>query len=191
MILGSHNSWSYLPSKKWWMSPFKFTAKCQDVDIYHQYFDYNVRCFDLRVRFNKKGELILAHGSMEYKYSKHYILLDLAFLNSKKDVYIRILHEVRNKKQYSEISKSKFIEFCDEIKNKFPNLKFWCGRNLYNWEIDYKFDIEPSCEEKYSSVCSPKLIDDWYPRLYAKRNNPKLKTDKEILLIDFVNYYKL
>ena len=37
----------------------------------------------------------------------------------------------------------------------------------------------------------PRIIDDWYPRIYAKLNNKrniKLGTDKDILLIDFVNY---
>ena len=65
MIVGSHNSWSYLPSKKWWMAPFKFMAKCQDLNIIEQY-EIGVRCFDLRVRFNKKGEFILGHGFMQY-----------------------------------------------------------------------------------------------------------------------------
>lgn len=189
MILGSHNSWSYLTPKKWWMKPFAFTAKCQDEDIYSQNFSYGVTCFDLRVRFNKKGELILAHGFMEYKYSKDFLMQDLAFLNSRRNVCVRILHEVRNKEQYSNSPTSKFIEFCKELEEKFPDIKFWCGRNLYNWEVDYEFSYNPSCEELYSSVCSPKLIDDWYPRLYAKRNNKKIKsTDKDILLVDFVNY---
>lgn len=29
MILGSHNSWSYLPVRKWWMRPIAFMARCQ------------------------------------------------------------------------------------------------------------------------------------------------------------------
>ena len=53
MILGSHNSWSYLPPKHWWMWPIHFMAKCQRVDIREQYEKYGVRCFDLRVRWKK------------------------------------------------------------------------------------------------------------------------------------------
>ena len=40
-------------------------------------------------------------------------------------------------------------------------------------------------------MCDPRLIDDWYPRLFAKVNNKEIVkkgTDKDILLIDFVNY---
>lgn len=191
MILGSHNSWSYLPSKKWWMKPFTFIAKCQDKNILTQNLLYNVNCFDLRIRFNKKGKIVIAHGFMEYKYSKEDLIKDLNFLNLKNCVVVRILHEVRTKKQYTKESTSRFINFCIAAQQMFPNIKFWCGRNLYNWNIEYNFSYNPSCEEKYSSVCSPKLIDDWFPRLFAKYNNKKILkegTDKDILLIDFVNY---
>lgn len=191
MIVGSHNSWSYLPSKKWWMAPFKFIAKCQDLNIIEQY-EIRVRCFDLRVRFNKKGEFILGHGFMQYDISIDELLEDLKWLNSKEDtVYIRILHEVRNKHQYTTSSIAKFKYLCTELVTAYPNLIFWCGRNLYNWEVDYEFTNNPSCEEKYSSVCAPKLIDDWYPRWFAKKNNTDILykgTNKDILLIDFVNY---
>lgn len=83
-----------------------------------------------------------------------------------------------------------FSNFCKEIEEKFPNIKFWCGRSLYGWIEEYVFQNNPSCEEKYSSVCKPNLIDDWWPWLFAKRNNKKILkqgTDKDILLIDFVN----
>lgn len=190
MILGSHNSWSYLPSKKWWLTPFKFMSKCQDVDIVTQYFKYGVRCFDLRIKFDKNNNPIIAHGAMIYKYSENNLYEDLSFINSVGGI-VRILHEVRSKKEYTLTSRKHFINFVIKLQHTYPNIKFWCGRNLYNWEIDYEFSYKPTCEEKYSSVCKPRLIDDWYPRLFAFRNNKKIKkvgTDKDILLIDFVNY---
>lgn len=189
-ILGSHNSWSYLPVKRWWMVPFRFTARCQDLSIIEQY-NLGVRCFDLRVRFNKKGELLVCHGFIKYNIDKEGLYSDLEWLSDKKDVYIRLLHEARNKKQYNSLSIKKFREFCKDVLNKFPNIKFWNGINLYNWTYDFAFYHNPSCEEKYSSVCDPRLIDDWYPRLFAKVNNKEIVkkgTDKDILLIDFVNY---
>ncbi len=190
MILGSHNSWTYLKPKKWWMKLIGFTAKCQEANIYEQYTTYNTKCFDLRVKFDKKGNLIIAHGLIEYDIDKEQLLNDLKWLNDKGDVSIRILHEVRNKRSYTKENINKFVKLCNELINKFSNLKFWCGKNLYNWENDYTFKYSPSCEEKYSSVCSPKLIDDWYPKWFAKRKNNEIKklgTDKDILLIDFVN----
>ena len=59
-----------------------------------------------------------------------------------------------------------------------------------NYELDYNFDYEPSEEGVYSSVQDPKIIDDWFPWIFAKINNKKTfkkGTDKDILAIDFVN----
>jgi hypothetical protein len=74
------------------------------------------------------------------------------------------------------------------LKLTFPNLKFICGRELPSWD---KIADVPELEliEKYSSVCPPKIIDDWWPWLYAKLHNKKNKekySDKN-LLIDYVN----
>lgn len=189
MILGSHNSWTYLKPKKWWMKAIKFTAKCQKYDIETQYEKYGVKCFDLRIKFVDDVPVI-AHGPVQYKYNLDELVEDLKYLNEKGDVYLRILHEVRNKKEYTEEAVEQFKGFCEDLIIMFPNLKFWCGRNLYNWVVDFKFKYDPSCEELYSSVCSPKYIDDWYPLIYAKlhnKKNIKKGTDKDILLIDFVN----
>lgn len=190
MIIGSHNSWTYLKPKRWWMKLISFTARCQDFNIINQYYNLGVKCFDLRVRF-KNNNLIVAHGIIEYNISKEELLSNLEWMNKFDNIYVRIIHEARNKKQYTEESVKEFIKFCSELETKFKNIKFWCGKNLYNWTNDYTFNYNPSCEEKYASVCSPKIIDDWYPRWFAKKNNKKIikeGTDKDILLIDFVNY---
>jgi hypothetical protein len=190
MILGSHNSWTYLKPKKWWMKLMSFTVRCQNRHIYDQYYKYGVRCFDLRVRFNSDGKAIISHGIIEYDFDEESLMNDLRWLNYKGDVAVRILHEARRKSQYNELTRDMFVWFCDALEEEFPNIKFWCGRNLYNWNVDYVFDYNPSCEEKYASVCPPKFIDDWFPKLYAwimNKRNKKKGTDKDILLIDFVN----
>jgi hypothetical protein len=172
------------------MKLIAFTAKCQDYDITDQYEKCDVRCFDLRVRFDAEGNPIICHGIVEYKHNVADLMGWLRWLDSKGDVVVRVLHEARNEKQYNELTKDLFIWFCGTLEEEFPNIKFWCGKNLYNWEVDYEFSYDPSCEEKYASVCPPKLIDDWYPRLYATIMNDRNKekgTDKDILLIDFVN----
>ena len=92
--------------------------------------------------------------------------------------------------QFPKFNRSMFKNLCGLFKLKYRNIKFWCGRNLYNWEVDYDFGEEPTCEENYSSVSNPKYIDDWFPYIYAKFNNKKIRqkgTEKDILLIDFVN----
>lgn len=191
MVIGSHNSWSYLPADNWLLRPFEFIARCQNVDIKTQYEEYGVRCFDLRVLFDNHGVVSIAHGFMKFKIDYQQLGDHLKFINDKGDCYVRLIHEVRRKSQYTEDAKKYFCTFCQYVESKYTNIKWWCGRNLYNWEFDYDFGPEPSCHEDYSSVSKPKLIDDWWPWLYAKFNNKKIiekGTDKEILLIDFVNY---
>lgn len=189
MKLASHNSWSYLSPKKWWMKLLRFTARCQDVDIKTQYEKYGVRCFDLRLKF-KNDAPVIVHNIVEYDIDSVGLSKDLEWLNSKKDVYIRIILDIRNKKEYTLKQKTLFIDFCTNAEKNFPWIKFWCGEGISDKKVLYKFIYSPSCEEKYSSVCSPKWIDDWYPRFYAWKNNKKLKekgTDREFLMIDFVN----
>lgn len=190
MVLQSHNSWSYVRPKKWWLRPFAFVAKCQSVPIYVQYLDYSVRSFDLRVRFDKNGNAVFAHGYMEFDISYDDLIDDLKFINSRKDCTVRVIHEVRNEKQYTKESIEHFKVFCAALEASFPNIKFYKGMNLYNYQVDYEFDYKPSEEGKYSSVCKPNIIDDWFPWLFARFNNKKILKEGskyDILSIDFVN----
>ena len=188
-ILGSHNSWSYMPVRRWWMRPIAFMARCQRVDIRKQY-EMGVRCFDLRIRSGRDGELLVAHGCVTYEIGLFQLDVWLSWLNRKGDVMVRIIHEVRNRKQYTERARVLFADSCDYFVHKYQSIRFWCGRNLYNWQRDYDFINDPTCEEKYASVCSPKWIDDWWPLRFAKLYNHEIRergTDKDVLLIDFVD----
>ena len=188
MVIGSHNSWSFLKPRKWWMRLLGFTAKCQRKNIMEQYEDYNVRMFDLRVRFYEHTHIVKpVHGFIEY-YS--FIYNDLDWLNDKGDVAIRVILDVRTKKQYTQLQRYCFKEFCEQLVEKYPNIKFVCGDNLYNHQNEYNFGNPLSIEELYSSVRKPKIIDDWFPWIYAKLHNKKniaKGTDKDVLMIDFVD----
>ena len=172
------------------MKPIAFTGKCQRKTIQEQYEKYNVRSFDLRVRFTDTGSPIVAHGIFEYDISPSTLMGQLAFLDRHGDCYVRVLHEVRNKKQYTTQERYNFRQFCCLIETQFTKIKFYHGKNLYNWTCDYSFENHPTEDEKYSSVTKPRLIDDWWPWLYAKLHNKKIVrqgTDKDILSIDYVD----
>lgn len=190
MKLGSHNSWSYLTPKKWWKRPFAFLARCQDDDIQAQYLLHGVRCFDLHLKF-KGIDPIVVHNKMEYKITEQELLEQIKWLDNKGDVAIRVLLDVRTKKAYTPEQVEQFINYCALLEKYLINIKFWCGRNLYNYNVNYEFAYKPTCEEVYSSVCTPMFIDDWYPRHFAKYHNHDIitaGTSKDYLLIDFVNY---
>lgn len=174
--------------RKWWQKALAFTARCQRKDIQEQY-ELGVRCFDLRLRLID-GEWHIVHNSFDYGLLDG-IMYDLSWLHRQGDVIIRILHDVRMERDYTKDAVKKFKSFCDLILDIYPDIKWWCGRNLYNWEEDFVFDYKPQCTEMYSSVCSPRIIDDWFPLIYAKRNNAWIRREEykenEILLIDFID----
>lgn len=174
------------------MRAIAFTARCQRVDIRTQYLKYGVRCFDLRVRTDKLGRLVVAHGPIVYTFTADKIYNDLAWIDDKGDCYVRVLRETRNSKQYTDDSVRSFVAFCKVIEDSYPHIQFWCGRNLYNWNINYQFEgDEPNCEETYGSVIpGKKWIYGWWPWLYARTHNKGIKekgTEKDILLIDYVD----
>lgn len=187
MILGSHNSWTFLPPTKWWMKLLSFISKCQEISIGDQY-DYGVRCFDLRIRFNKKRELQVAHGIVVYDISEMILYRVLNWINSQEEkCYVRILHEVRNKRQRTQLSKELFINFCSNVVERYPNITFFDGHELSEWTYEYNFPYKPNMVERYSSVCKP-FYD--LPKCYAMRNNKELKENPpecDILLLDYVN----
>ena len=189
MKLASHNSWSYLTPKKWWMKLIKFTAKCQRTNIIEQYLVYDVRYFDLRVRFDKCN-LQVVHGKIIYDISEEELYKQLRFLNNNEDCVVRVILDIRDKDKVTSSSIYSFNHFCDYLVTKYKDITFVCGECLATKEVIYDFKQSVSCEEKYASVCKPKLIDDWYPLWYAKRNNHKniqKGTDKDYLMLDFVD----
>ena len=136
------------------------------------------------------GEAVLAHGIVEYRYALAQLLQDLRWMNTEGDCMVRVVHEVRTRSQQSESSAVAFRDFCAMLEATYPAIRFWCGRNLADWQVDYQFmQPDPSCEELYASVCPPRFDDVW-PWLFAWLNNSYIRlqgTDKEVLLIDFID----
>lgn len=201
-FLGSHNTWSYRKPLKLWMRPFHFMGKCQSKTLREQYCDYNVQPFDLRMRWHNDLWYV-AHGSMIFDITVAEALTDLELLyNAERSwnanpgkIYVRVLLEYNG--DVSTGIKEKFKARCARLVSDYPQFTFLCGKLKSTWETLYDFGNELSIEEKYSSVTSLfnsgskllKVVDDWYPRLYAKLNNAdiyKEGTEKECLLLDFI-----
>lgn len=171
-----------------------FTAKCQNLSIEQQY-EQGIRLFDFRIRFDKNNSIVIAHGIIEYQISLTELTQIFRFLDRKaakgETIYIRIFHEIRNKKAHSRYKVHLFSTYCRYFEDTYTYIKFFGGYNLLpNWSRDYIFrNSDPSIEEYYASVRSPKFIDDWWPWFYAIRNNKRirnLKTEKEFVMIDFI-----
>lgn len=185
MIIGSHNTMTYLPVKQWYLKPFFWMAKCQNKTIEQQY-EAGARVFDLRIRFSPY-KTTLCHGVFEYDYSIYELLYTLSNFNDR--VYCRVILESNSKMGDQELQEKLFCNFCEYLCVAFPNIIFFGGNRKYDWKVIYNFGIpEPSLDDKYSSV-DGNIIQKIWPWLYAKLNNKKnLKkgTDKDVLFIDFI-----
>lgn len=188
MILGSHNSWTFLTPRRWWMRLIAWTARCQSATIREQY-EAGARCFDLRIKFSD-GELMIAHGLVEYKYTEANLDYDLEFLNSRGDCMVRVLHEIRTDSEKNKEELKLFKYGCRRLLRNFPKIHFFGGQNLIDWTVDFNFGTdEPSVEDAYGSVAKPKTIFELWPWLYAKLYNElnmEKGTEREVLLIDFI-----
>ena len=95
-ILGAHNANTYMRPRKWWMKLINFTSKCQKLPIKKQ-FEYGVRYFDFRIRYDKELELFLnCHGLVEYTTPANQTVSLLSILASVKEtetIYIRFVYD--------------------------------------------------------------------------------------------------
>lgn len=204
MILGSHNTMTYLKPRKWWMWLGRFMAKCQSRPIKQQY-DKGARWFDLRISYIEKDTLlhpVFSHGMMNFKGDIEPVLM---FLNSKDNVYCRFVLEKGNKNV-----KQLFICHVALWMARFPNLKVTQIVKKGEWEnlIEPNATMPLPGKDAYASsngyypkyqnlpgflknkTISGLLIDDLWPWIYAKFNNKKnlkkYKDDDIVLLIDFI-----
>lgn len=204
MKLGSHNTFTYLPVKQWYFKPFAFMSRCQEVDIWQQYF-LGARLFDLRVRFDDNDNPIICHGLAEYKHLDAFIDDVLKKLNKCKGTYVRVVLELyeSDTSRYRR-QETLFRAFCKRIQSTYTNIIFFGGNNRNGFSFKgcvYSFENSVMLNDKYSSTTSLfkndnkflRIIDDVYPRYYAKKYNKKNieeyknSTEDKWLFIDFVN----
>lgn len=201
-MIGSHNTMSYLPVKQWYFKPLFWTARCQSKDIPEQYYKYKVRLFDIRVKFDKSGDLYFAHGPIMFKGDINKALSTLNTLHEgdTTPLYCRVILEGNKPAKDQVLQEEHFTYFCENIQKLYKNIKFFGGNRKYDWKIVYKFNTEdPVLDDKYSSTTDffdgktssfRAKLDDLWPWLYAKTHNKKNRENHKsgILFLDFVQY---
>lgn len=192
--IGSHNSWSFNPIKQIWLKPFFWVARCQSVDILAQYFKYNVRVFDLRLRYNKRTKKFeAAHGLARFKCDWINDLKDLNALAALDTIYCRVLLEDDKDQKDKEENDERFKEICRNLELTYKNIKFFGGWPARNGRWKQNIFIfkgeEPTLHDKYSSSVYVNGNKVW-PWLYAfnhNKENLEIGTDMDYLFIDYVN----
>lgn len=180
MILGSHNTMSYLPVRRWWMKPFAWVARCQSKDICEQY-DSGVRLFDLRVGFTRNGKLHFRHGLIGYKGS---VADALRLLCSWGDTTVRIILEERSSDWDSFFRN--FVNYVVIWEGLYPNIKFVAGVRKHGWvQLCDLPQIESDMLQWCASMQGGKL-SALCPWLWAKHHAEVPQSNKKYLLKDFV-----
>lgn len=180
---------SYLKPVRWWLYPFRFMAKCQNRDIKQQYENYNVRLFDIRLKYYN-GEWFFAHGFIRFKCKSIWRYFE--YLNSQpEEIWVRMVLEYNSKPKDEENISDKYRALCAELDVEYKNLNFFGFYRKYDWKKIYDNGRkDPSIYQAISSMTTKKW-DNLWPWLYAYFNNKDNKeqgTDKEYLLLDFVDY---
>nr|DAS78220.1 MAG TPA: hypothetical protein [Caudoviricetes sp.] len=185
--LGSHNSFSYLPIKKWHMKWIRPWVQCQSKDIFGQ-INAGARYFDMRVRFGKNGDVKIVHNSVEFKYDN---LDDSLMLINAHNCHMRIVLDIRNK--VDEKQEKMFFEYIKYLKENFPNIKLHVQIAARGWNDIPELSAEPfEITEKHVSVIGYNLknVNNYLgiPGLYAKANNETLLKEFKgnCLFIDFI-----
>lgn len=170
-IIGTHDSVTAHPPKKWWMKLGKSVAVTQDKTVYNQYLD-GIRCFDFRIRLDKSGEWVMCHGLYEVDLDIYDILcwLKEEAENRRENVYIRIVLE---DKKHCDKEAERFVKFCEWAESFSPYIIFIAGNRKSDWKQLYKFGYPNQCQWMPVSSCASdaKWYEKAFPRLYAKRMN--------------------
>lgn len=198
MKLASHNTFTFLTPRTWWMRLLAFTARCQRVNFATQ-LDRGAQMFDIRIRFKGSGVPIICHGLIEYQ---EYLpvtdsLLYLNYCCKRDDIhyYCRIVLETKHPDDFQLQS---FRALCKAYQDTFQDIVFFGGNDRSDWSCQhpvYDFGTPmPDIDEKHASTTAlfPRFprLDDLWPWLYARlfnHRNIQAGTTHEWLMIDFVD----
>lgn len=188
VIIGSHNTMSYLTPSKWYTRLFKCFSRCQKLPLSKQL--EIVDCVDLRV-FRYNNQWRFAHGLAEYTYgcciTTIYSVLETIKFHKPNCIIRILLEKVKDKdKEFDE-----FKSLCKTIEVLYPNFIFICGRYKKDWSLIYQFknNVDLKINQFVSSMENDvRWYEKFIPILYAKRMNKinKYNTNKGINLFDFV-----
>lgn len=172
-MLGSHNSYTYLPSTSSFYNRFTNLWRCQNKTIQQQY-DAGVRYFDVRVceeKSNNRTMWRVAHGLVNLQLMYINLTILLKQFSKFKNIYLRIILE-----------KGDATNFKNQIKlllKKYDFINFVAVKK--NWEviydknnlhiIDYTYIPWHSGDTFWQNLSNFKFSSI---QKYAKEHNPNL-----------------
>lgn len=204
MKIISHNTFSYLPVRKWWMRSFAWLAKCQDKDINAQ-MDV-IDGMDIRVRFDKAGIPHFAHGFIEYEFGVYSMLSSVdaqAWAKDRHYIARVILETTPFMSEVERINqKERFEYFCYNLEYGYPRIDFYGGwpRDEWGKNVHDFYNGEPSVTEMHASIAWKHdknalkrflhPVNALWLKPWAKRHNREIieNAETEYVMIDFVEH---
>lgn len=189
LVIGTHNSMTYLKPKKWYHWFFNPIYKCQNRTIEEQLssviaingIEYNIDCFDFRIRFDKDKEPYFAHGIVGFKnkdffetletidkyaqeYDKHYIirliLEDITYLSGVMS-FLAFGFKCRDKEYLNEehnFQTDCFLQLCKALEEQnLKYLHFFQGNRKGDWAQIYNFPLVGQGDSLYVNPFDLKL----------------------------------
>lgn len=181
MFIGSHNTMSYLPPRRWWQWPLRIFARCQRRTLAEQ-IAAGIRVFDLRV-YRDGDRWHFAHGLVSFRGAELYGVLEQLPPHS----IVRLILE-RGRKNVMA-----FRALCQHLEAAHKHLTFIGGRRKKDWALLYDFAANKQYPDWliFQHVSSMAADARWYekilPCLYARRRKPSMDELAEgIHLYDFI-----
>ena len=185
-IIGTHNSMSYLPPRRWWhrlMLPF---ARCQSKTIDEQ-LSAGARCFDLRISFDRDGMARFRHGWCRFA-DDETLTAVLERLQHHGGIYVRLILEepltlwntvkkslgLKTTQKPDPVGEYYFPRRCALYQKTYRGITFLGGYRKYDWARLYDFGTDGI--PLYQHVSSMDPAAPWWqrllPKLYARKHNP-------------------
>ena len=204
MLIGTHQSMSYLEPISKWDRLFHFFSQAQEVDIETQYKQFGVRVFDIRLYVDKNMRICFKHGSILLKTFSVYDIL--GFLNKMGDCYAKITLELDDEDFANPLIIEKyrrFEEYCRVIEEIYPYITFFGGVTNLTGQILYRFAKNKhnlthvsSMYRSHSSIKESFVnsLSHFFPRWFIKTRNKYLldkilsdNSSQNYILMDFIN----
>lgn len=190
-MLGSHNSFTYLTPVKWWMRLLTPWTKCQSKTIVEQY-EAGVRYFDIRVSFDKRGNIRLVHNKVQYPPAQ--LFEGLRMLNNKPGVYVRVILDVRKKPSSTKYTTQMIEWFYDFLYYIIKHTTITIDKAIVFWNWKHIIDNGAATTEQHASVCAKWYeyicgIEYWsemHNGTILSSNAKTIDSDNDVLLIDYI-----
>lgn len=125
-MIASHNTWTYLPVKSWWMKLISGTARCQDKIESLQY-AHGANVFDLRIRMDG-SKAIISHGAIDFKGDPASVIKNVDYPG----VYVQVVNEDK----VHDSSQDAFLKYVNEVlKPAVKNIKWVVIGSKKAWNV--------------------------------------------------------